>query len=92
MWARPWPRPMLVAIPALCLPGSEAFFLLIGRRSVWKDIDWVVTPPIWAQRSPPRVRGRRLGLAPVLCDWLWRMLALSLIGPASQSVLVAGAV
>lgn len=52
----------------------------------------MVTPPIWAQRSPPRVRGRRLGLARVLCDWLWRMLALSLIGPASQSVLVAGAV
>lgn len=66
--------------------------MLIGRRSVSKDIDWMVTPPIWAQRSPPRVRGRCLGLAPVLCDWLWRLLALSLIGPASQSVLVAGAV
>lgn len=66
--------------------------MLIGRRSVSKDIDWMVTPPIWAQRSPPRVRGRRLGLAPVLCDWLWRLLALSLIGPAPQSVLVAGAV
>jgi hypothetical protein len=51
----------------------------------------MVTPPVWAQRSPPRVRGRCLGLAPVLSDWLWRMLSLLFIGPALQSVLVAGA-
>lgn len=31
MWARRWPRPVLATIPALCLPGSEAFFSLIGR-------------------------------------------------------------